>query len=104
MAGFEKARNDSGLIFYNVEAILAKRYCGEVVSQSTQNDGLPLTDSSVTIVNQFGSSQGAHSACWVANLFVVGMGFKWIRAYNLLEPGSGNCSSYRLIFILQGQS
>lgn len=51
------------------------------------------TDSSPpTVVSQYGSSQGVHSACWLAkpsNLFVVGMGFKWIRAYNLLDPTAG---------------
>lgn len=93
MVGFEKARNDSGLAFYNVEKVLESRTHLHI-STFLPNDHVdtPLTDSSVTIVNQFGSSQGVHSACWLAqpsNLLVVGMGFKWIRAYNLLEPGSG---------------
>ena len=90
MVGFDKARNDSGLQFYNVEHILARRHGEGVASHSSKFDGPPLTDSSATIVNQYGTSQGVHSACWVNNLFVVGMGFKWIRAFNLLDPASGN--------------
>ena len=88
MIGFEKARNDSGLVFYNVENILAKRYPGGVASQHSRFDGLPLTDSSVPIINQYGTSQGAHSACWTSNLSFVGMGSKWIRGYTLLDSSS----------------
>ena len=88
MVGFDKARNDSGLIFYNVENILERRK----LSMGDKEEEYADSSSSISIVSQYGSSQGVHSACWLAkpsNLFVVGMGFKWIRAYNLLDPTAG---------------
>ena len=66
LVGFEKARNDSGLFFYNVESVLESRMGAFGAKQSE-----------VICVAQFASSQGVQSSCWADNLAIVGMGFKW---------------------------
>jgi hypothetical protein len=72
LAGFERSRGDSGLLFYDISV---KSYIS-----STEN-----LSSAPEIVAQYGSSQAVTSVCWMKNVPIAnaGMGYKWIRSYDL---------------------
>jgi WD40 repeat protein len=64
-AGFDRLRGDSGLIVWDVSRI----------TEGNEH---------VSVLSQYGSSQGVTSAAWLAksSVLLAGMGMKWIKGYD----------------------
>ncbi|KAI8893401.1 hypothetical protein BC833DRAFT_624917, partial [Globomyces pollinis-pini] len=67
LSGFEKARNDVGLLIWDVERLLQGG------------------SEAPALVAKYGSSQGVASADWKDNLSIVGIGNKYIRGFDLRD-------------------
>ncbi|KAI8819257.1 uncharacterized protein EV422DRAFT_498169 [Fimicolochytrium jonesii] len=82
--GFEKVRNDAGLVVWDTET--SARTGVSTFADKSAAGSAPASQNRPVPVAQFGSSEGISSAGWLyqsSPLLVAGMGLKWIRSYDM---------------------